>query len=366
MEKDISMRNFKQYKKRIICAALAIQTAVVLLLTGCEGKTEQIKVNTEDAKNNIIMTIEDFNVTQQLYNLYVIQYMYNNKTEPISMDEAAVRELQDTVILELKSELVQYLLAKQTEGVSVTEESLAAYQANAASMYNFFGESFLAEYGIDRACVDELFEQQAYISALRDKALADLTDTYTKQYEEEYKDLVFHSVYYALFPAIEYDKDGNPVQTQEGAYVSLSEADMKENQKKAEELMNRAKAGEEMETLAKEYGIEAYSKIERNYDGAYSEELNAVIEGLSEGDISDVIKTEAGYMVVRMDRSDDQDYKTYMIQSAAAQTANNQIVTLQANWLKASGAEGIEADQTLMDMLDVIALGKEMQKKGFY
>ena len=78
-------------------------------------------------------------------------------------------------------------------------------------MYNFFGEDFLDKYGIDYDCIKELFNRQAYISALKDKAISDTQATYKEQYTKEYGDLNFHSLYYALFPSIQYDAEGNPV-----------------------------------------------------------------------------------------------------------------------------------------------------------
>lgn len=112
------------------------------ILTGC-GKTNSAVMSAEEAKSNVLMTIEDFDVTQQLYNLYVIQYMYSNKTEPLSLDEQGITDLQTAVVDEMKAEIVQYLLAQLTEGVEVTEQALATSEASAASMYSFLVKIFL-------------------------------------------------------------------------------------------------------------------------------------------------------------------------------------------------------------------------------
>jgi len=345
---------------------LAMQMLIMAVLTGCGKESAAANPKVEEAKDKVVMTIEDFDATQQLYNLYVIQYLYTNKTEPLSLDESGVTEIQDSIIQEMKSEIVQYLLATMTDGVEVTDSALATSEASAASMYDYFGEKFLAEYGVDYDCIKELFNRQAYISALKDKAIADMRETYTEQYTEKYGDLNFHSLYYALFPSIQYDGDGNPVKDDDGNYVSLTDAEMKDQLAKATELMNRAKAGEKLEDLVEEYGITASSGEEKNYEGAYSEELNTVVASLSENDISDVVTTDAGYMVVRMDKKNDQEYKDYAIQSAANQTADNSFPSMQSNWLTAAGADKVEANQDIINELDIVELGKVMQKKGFY
>lgn len=359
-------REKKTLRLKKLAIVLAIQMMLLSILSGCGKDSSESNAKIDAAKDQVVMTIEDFDATQQLYNLYVIQYMYSNKTEPLSLDEDGVTELQDSVIQEMKSEIVQYLLATMTDGVEVTDAALATSKASADSMYDYFGEKFLAEYGIDYDCIKDLFERQAYISALKDKAISDMQKTYTDQYTEQYGDLDFHALYYALFPSIQYDGDGNPVKDEDDNYVALTDEEMQEQLAKATELMNRAKAGEKMEDLVEEYGITASSGEEKNYEGAYTDELNNVVSSLSENDISDVVKTDAGYMVVRMDKENDQEYKEYVIESAARQTADNAFPSMQSNWLTAAGADKIEANQDVINELDVVELGKAMQKKGFY
>ena len=55
-----------------------------------------------------------------------------------------------------------------------------------------------------------------------------------------------------------------------------------------------------------------------------------------------------------------------MINSLAIQTADNAFPNMQANWLVAAGVDKVEANQDVMNALDVVELGKAMQKKGFY
>jgi hypothetical protein len=62
-----------------------------------------------------------------------------------------------------------------------------------------------------------------------------------------------------------------------------------------------------MEDLIEEYGISHCSGVEKNYEGAYVDELNEVVKSLEEGEISAVIQTDAGYMVTRMDKKNDQE-----------------------------------------------------------
>ena len=101
-----------------------------------------------------------------------------------------------------------------------------------------------------------------------------------------------------------------------------------------------------------------------DYEGAYAGELNAVVASLATGDISDVVKTDAGYMVVRMDNPDDLEYKDYMIRYLSYQNANQLLPTMQESWMSQSGAGNILPDQTVLDQIDVAAICKDMNRRN--
>lgn len=363
-------KTYKMIGKRILGIVLATQLIALTALTGCgnaqDNNTSEAPKATEEAKSSVVMTVNDFEVTQQIFNLYVMQYLYVTKTNTSNLSLDGIKAIQSAAIEQIKLEVVEYLLAKITDGIEVKDEDLEEAKSKADSLYEFYGEEFLSQYGIDYDCVKDLYERQVYISALKDKALADMTQTYTETYTEKYKDMKYHSVYFAFFPTIQYDEDGKAVEDEEGNTVAVTDDEKEEQLTKANELCDRAKAGETLEDLVKEYKIEDYSGIERDYEGAYSEELNAVLSKLAEGDISDVVTTDAGYMVVRMDNTDDKEYKEYMIDSIAGQLAEDSYTSMQTNWLTAAGADKVVADQSVMDQLDIIALGQLMHSKCMY
>lgn len=347
------------FGKKIIAAILCMQLLVAGVLTGCSGET----VSVEEGKSTVVLSIEDYDVTLSETYLYLIQYCYNNSLDAAAVTEIAEAGIIDTTMKQLKLEVVEYLLAVET-GIEPSEEKMAEAKVSAENFYNYFGADFLGTYGIDLACVEDLFVRQAYINAMTDKAVSDLSEEYLAQFEKDYADLKFHTVYYALFPSIEYDAEGNAVKDDAGNAVPLSEEVMNEQLVKAEELRSRALAGESMEDLVTEYGIAHCSGIERNYEGAYAGELNDVVASLAINDISEVVKTDAGYMVVRMDNPDDLEYKDYMIRYLAYQNANQLLPTMQESWMSQSGAGNIMPDQTVLEQVDVAAICKDMTRRN--
>lgn len=326
-------------------------------------------VNQEIASTQL-MKIEDYTIYMPDLYLYLIQYIYNNGVRAEQLDDATKASIINSAINQMKLETVEYLLALQSD-ITLTEEQEQMVTDTASRFYNTFGAEFLASYGIDEECVYHLFERQLYISGITNKAMQDMTADYLEQYGEEYADLQFHSVYYALFPSIQYDGEGNIVQDVSGNAIPLTEEEMAEQLALAEEFRQRAVEGQAsgdaaatMEMLVEEYGIGYCSGIERNYTGAYVQELNDVISGLKEGDISDVVTTDAGYMIVRMDNTNDEDYKEYMISFLAQQSANNLLPTMQDSWMTQSGAASIQPDSTALALVDLTALCTDMNEKG--
>ncbi|MGN0437016.1 MAG: peptidylprolyl isomerase [Lachnospiraceae bacterium] len=358
--KENTKRNKKIRVKKII-APIVMTVALLVSCVGC-GKT----ISIDDAKKTVVMTIGDHDVTLSEYNLFAMQYITMQALNPEDITDEKIESMKADITAEVKLEIVEYLLAQKTDGLTLTDEEKANIKTNTDNYMEKFGADFLAQYGIDEEAVTQLFTEQAYISALTAKAKQDLADDAYEENVEKFKGIDFHSVYYALFPSIEYDENGNPVVDSAGNTTDLSDDKMKEQKKNAEALQKRAAAGEKLEDLIEEYGIAASSGEERNYQGAYEDKLNKVLENMKEGDISEVIETDAGYMIVRMDNPKDEDYKDYALHYAALQTANSMIPTLQQNWLSASGYSEVEANESALKKVDFKDMCKKMKANGLY
>ncbi len=363
--------------KRIISLILA-SVMTLALLAGCGNSAstssgdsvslvgEEV-VSVKEAKETVVFTIEDEEITLDEMYLYYIQYLFNNKVTPEEMNDAKKAELDSTVVSQVMVDTVEYLLALQMKELEVKEEDLEQSKVSAENFYNFFGEDTLANYGVDKDTVEELFRKQVYVTAVTNKAIEDLAESNLEQYKEDYKDMNFHSITYALFPSIEYDKEGNAVTGEDGKNVALSESEMKDQLAKAKELQKKAASGEKtLEELIEEYGISHCSGVERNYEGAYVKELNDVVKSLEEGEVSKVIQTDAGYMVTRMDKKNDQEYKDYMISYAAQQMAQSLLPKMQEKWAQQAGLDNVVVDEKVVADIDAKAVCNEMKMKGLY
>lgn len=365
-----------KFAKKIIAQMLCGSMLLAMVLTGCSGDASEAEsvslvgkqvVSVQEAKETVVFSIQGEPVTLDEVYLYYMQYIFNNKISADAMTEEKRSQCDSSVIGQVMLDTAEYLMALKMDDLKLTDEEMEQAKVSADNFYKYFGEDTLANYGIDEESVEKLFEKQAYVTAVNNKAIADLSESNMEEFEKQYKDLNFHSITYALFPSVKYDENGNAVLDKEGKQITLSSEEMKEQLEKAGEFYEKAVAGQQsMEELTKEYGIEHCSGVERNYEGAYSKELNDVVKKLNEGDISEVITTDAGYMIARLDKKNDEEYKEYMISYAAQQRAQELLPKMQESWAEQAGLDYVVVDEAVVDAVDVKALCSEMKMKGYY
>ncbi len=316
------------------------------------------------------MSISGCSVTEADYYLYLIQYIYNYGVIPEQLTEKNIALLMQTATNDLKIEFLQSQMAKEA-GFTVPDEQVETMDLMMTAFYATFGEDFLVNYGIDETAVRNMIERQLYVYLLTDKATNDLITEFTMEYEEKYADYQFHNMYYVVFPNFQVDDEGQTILDDEGNSIPLSEEEMAEQLALAEEFRERAVNGTvsadesaTMEILAQEYGVAPFSGVQINVNGVYTEELNKVVASLSNGDISEVILTDAGFMIVRMDNSNDTELMAQMIADFAEESATDYLPYRQQIWIEESGIESIEPNQDLLGTIDVLALCNDMAARG--
>lgn len=317
-----------------------------------------------------VMNVSGNSVCVSDYYLYLIQYIYNYGIKPEQMDELTVNRIMTAASSDLKTEFIQNNMAL-AEGLSASDEYAETIESMITAFYGTFGEEFLNSYGIDETRVRDMIERQLNGYLLTNKATEDLVVEFKEEYEEMYSEYQFHRMYYALFPTVQYDSDGQMMVDESGNIISLPEEETEKQLVLAEEFRMRALEGLEtgdadatMEALAEEYNIADYSGVQRNVNGSYSDELNQLVEGLSDGEISEVISTDVGYMIVRMDESNDTEFMDQMLTDFANQSAADYIQVEQQRWLVEAGADAIQPDMDIVAGIDVYGLCNEMNERG--
>lgn len=345
--------------KRII-AILMCMFSLALTMTACSKQT--VSVSNNQTNSEVVFTLNDYDVTLEEVYIYLIQYCYMYGINTNTLTEESKQNIIDTTMTEVKLETVEYLLANVTDGIEVSDEQLAKYQTSADEFYSKYGKDLFDSYGITKAKIDEVYEHQAYIESLEKKAKEDMSNDYYNDFQEQFAGVNFYTLYYVLFPSIKYESNGVAAKDEAGNNVLLSEDELATQKERCQELLDKAKANQEagdlsggLEALASEYGVDRTSDIMNGYDGAYSDELNALIKNLKVNEISDVVETEAGYMIVRMDNNDD-SVKESILHFNATQKAEDNYANMQNNWVSASGVNSATINQDALNSIDILAL----------
>lgn len=358
--------------KKSIFRRLLMGVCICLLccnfMAGCGKDGETVDGSRE------VMNISGNAVYLSDYYMYLMQYLYNYNLRPEQLTQETIDTMMASATNDLKAEMVRRNLVEEAglEGSEAQQEMIGTM---VTAFRGTFGDEFLNAYGVDETSVRNMVSRQLDTYLITEKAAEDLRTEYMLQYEEEYKDYQFRDLYYVLFPSIrlEYDENGALVVDDAGNPFPLSEEEKEEQLALAEEFRERAAEGvssndasASMESLAVEYGIEGFSGKQYYVNGLYDEELSRVVEGLSDGEISEVIPTDSGYMIVRMDNSNDTAYKEQMITQLAAQSAEENKEALVQSWIVEAAVGDIQPDQELLNTIDITALCNEMMERGIW
>lgn len=364
MKKDIFRRLFMAACICLLCCTF---------MAGCGGDGEAAGGSQETTAKEV-MNVSGNAVYLSDYYMYLMQYFYNYNVTPEQLTEENINTLLAAATNDLKAEMVRRSLVEEA-GLAANDMQLGTIETMVTAFRGTFDDELLNSYGVDETSIRNMVSRQLDTYLITEKAAEELQAEFAIQYEEQYKEYQFRDMYYVLFPSVrlDYNENGELIVDEAGSPIPLTEAEMEEQLALAEELRERAVEGlssgdasASMEILAVEYGIASYSGEQRYVNGVYDEKLSRMVESLSDGEISEVTLTDTGYMIVRMDNSNNSEYKEQMITMLAAQSAEEHKDALVQSWIDATDVGDIQPDQELLNTIDVVALCKNMMERGIW
>ena len=212
-----------------------------------------------------------------------------------------------------------FLNAKSSEyPMEFTEDELETIENGLTSFFANVDEEAIELYGFTEENVRTTLENSVMSSKILDAMVTEETGRLT---DEEKENCKYRTVQHILFlyeaPA-ETDENGATVETtaEEAESYRASQKAM------AEEILARAQAGEDFETLAAEYnedsGIEySFNKNGQTIDGTqFVEQFVVVGNSLKEGEMA-IAETEYGYHVMKCITENDEELYNSALRSAA-------------------------------------------------
>jgi hypothetical protein len=204
--------------------------------------------------------------------------------------------------------MVLYGEAKE-KGVTLSEEEKEEVESKTKALTEKYGDTWLEVKNLTQDDIQEVFEKKAlgevYLKQQTEEAEETEKDEETNSDEEKER---YVRVYEVCFPTVKINEDGMVASNQDGTLQNISATEKEEKKQQAEEFSDKAKEGENMETLLKDYpsdvtGVERVLKYE-DLDSTYKKTL----EALGKNEISGVFETDYGYYVVKMLEQDDTEH----------------------------------------------------------
>ena len=199
---------------------------------------------------------------------------------------------------EIISTVLLYGKAKEDK-CNLTEEEEREISKNAEELMASYGEDWLKKKKVKAPDIEKVYEMKllgdSYIEKQKDENIQEKKTRYIK-------------VYQVTFPTVLLDEDGMVKSNQDGTIQRQSDEEIVRKKSEAEDFAEKAKSGENMEKLVKDYdstvtGVEKTLKYE-DLDLSYRQ----AVDKISVGESSDVIISEYGYYVVKLIDADDTEY----------------------------------------------------------
>lgn len=347
------------YIKKIV--ALVLSTVLALtMLTGCKDKQVYTK---EEVSSTEVVKIGEYTIYLDEMIVYAIQDFYLQGGDSATFDEVSDAYRKLTILSTLRENKIIYDVS-QNNDLELTEADMEFVNQSITSFKTKIGQEFLDKYGISDELIERLFYEQACVTKFENDMKNDLGKTIQEDLTEEYADTKFMTFYYMTFPTVEV-VDGEPATDENGNYISVSDSEKAKVKADAEEAVKRISEGEDYTAIAQEYGISSYCQETNGYTGAYSEEMNAVIEDLKDGDVSDPLESALGYNVIVMINSNNENLKESYIYSVASEGVESEFEKLRQMWLGTIeiDAEGDKIGST-WDDFDLKGLLIDMEEAG--
>ncbi len=302
-------------KKKILAMIMIMTMSIATLLTGCgaaDGSGNSGGQSTGNSSKNpekvLVMKVGDREIYLNAVNYYalsVIEAMgitegtdmsaaYND-TYP-TMDDAVKAQL----LLQIRQTAILYQKAEE-KGITLNDDQKKEVEDLVAQYKEKYDADTLKKLGIDDALLTEMYTQYKVIRTMENQMASELSGSETEDYG---------TIETLAFPTVILDGSGNVVTDDDGNYQYLSEEEMSQKKIQAQEALEKAKNGESFEDLIEEYDLSSTSGTTH----ATTASLQTTY-GLKDGEISDVLEEDFGYLIVHMVSQKDDDYtgmvKTY-------------------------------------------------------
>ena len=203
---------------------------------------------------------------------------------------------------EIISTVLLYAKAKENN-CKLTKEAEKEVSQNVEELIEAYGKEWIETKDITQSDIEKIYEMKL----LGNSYIESLTGEEDEEVQKE--NTRYIKVYQVTFPVVLLDKNGMMQSNQDGTVQKQPEAEIAVKRSEAEAFAQKAKSGEDMEELVKDYDdtVTGAEKILKYED--LDLEYKKAVDKISEGESSDVITSEYGYYVIKLIDADDTEYE---------------------------------------------------------
>ena len=292
-------------KKTKIMAVLLSLVMALGLLAGCDNTTP-------------VVTLDDVTITQPVFHYLMeanrsnlMQYVEGLSSDPEMWNTYEVEEGKNLITWlreNIREELIRmavYTKKAEEMGLSLTSEEEQTIRQNKASLIDSIGGRTIFKQMLNEMNTNE----DAYDTYLKTQALAN--KVYTSVSDQiQVDDTTLREIFDQDYIGAQHIL----IKTIDDSGEALPQEEITAARTKAEELLNRAKAGEDFTDLVMEYSEDKQegSDPEEYYifkAGEMVEEFETAAFALEENEISEIVTTTYGYHIIkRINITDDDKY----------------------------------------------------------
>lgn len=325
------MKKNKLTKKIIALGLIAIMS---FSLISC-GKKDDKNSNSHssgDANKTKVMVVGDYNIYMDEMMLYIFQTMVSQATTSAEWNDETEQNYKTYILSQVRETKIIYDVAMHNN-VELNEKDMEVVKISISNFKNIIPQAVLDKYDVSDEVIEQVFKEQAIVAKFENDIRNDMGQTINDDVDKAYKDTIFHTYYYMVFPIVEINENDEPKTDDEGNYIYVSDEEKAKVLEKAKEAAGKINAGTDCKEVAKEYGVDGYSTERSGYQGAYTDELNDMMSALKENECTEPMEDTLGYVIYTMLVPDDTSLKSSYIAGTVQETLSDEYSSLRNQWL---------------------------------
>lgn len=326
-------------KKAAVLTAAGMFAA--MSVTGCSGSIDT------DA---VVATVGDEEIPLGVANFYARMMQGEYETYYASMMGTTAEEMwaQDAGDDQTYEEYMKDTIMENLENLYIISQHAADYEVTLSEDEQKAIEDAAAQFSEDNT--DEAkeivsgyqkhIEKFLELSAIQNKMDSKMREGVDEEVSDE--EAAQKSMQYVYFSYTTTDDSGNS--------VDLTDEEKENLNTSAQDLSDRVKNGEDMETVAAELGAEVQTATFDSESTTPNEDLVAAADALAaEGDVTDVVETDSGLYVARLTSLLDREATDQEKENIIEQRRQNQYDSLLEEWREATE---IEVNEKVWEKVD--------------